>query len=56
ENDNKPDFIPDYQKVAKGKKLFAAISEDAQISTSIIQVKADDKDSGVLREIAYELE
>ncbi|ODN02036.1 Protocadherin-15 [Orchesella cincta] len=57
ENDNKPEFqFPDHQKIARGKKLYGAISEDSQISTSVIQIRAEDKDSGTFHEITYELE
>lgn len=54
---NRPEFLfPDHQKIARGKKLYGAISEDAQISTSVIQISAEDKDSGAFHEITYELE
>lgn len=53
----RPEFLwPDHQKIARGKKLYGAISEDSQISTSVIQISAEDKDSGVFHEITYELE
>lgn len=54
---SRPEFLfPEYQKIAKGKKLYGAISEDSQISTSVIQISAEDKDSGAFHEITYDIE
>jgi len=56
ENDNKPEFLfPDHQRIARGKKFYSAISEDAQISTSVMQIRAEDQDSGLYHEIVYEI-
>ncbi|XP_021945639.1 cadherin-99C [Folsomia candida] len=57
ENDNRPEFLfPESQRIARGKKFYGAISEDAQISTSVIQIRAEDKDSGEFHDISYDLE
>jgi len=57
ENDNRPEFLfPDSQKIARGKKFYGAIAEDAQISTSVVQLRAEDKDSGSFHEISYSIE
>jgi hypothetical protein len=57
ENDNRPEFIfPESQKIYRGKKFFGAIAEDAQISTSVLQLRAEDRDSGVFHDIVYSIE
>ncbi|XP_047001442.1 cadherin-99C [Schistocerca americana] len=55
-NDNKPEFIfpePD-QKFSKGK-YFGAIAADSPIGTSVLQVKAEDKDSGKYGKVEYRI-
>lgn len=50
-NDNEPFFIyPDH-----ANKYYAAISDQTPVSTTVTQVKADDKDSGKYGKINYSL-
>nr|CAD7426011.1 unnamed protein product [Timema monikensis] len=53
-NDNEPHFIfpESSNQVAKGK-YFGAIPQDSVIGTSVLQVKAEDKDSGRLGRVEY---
>lgn len=52
-NDNKPFFIfPNY---AVSKKFYAGITSNAPLGASVIQIKADDRDSGKLGKIKYTL-
>ncbi|CAG2061851.1 unnamed protein product, partial [Timema podura] len=53
-NDNEPQFIfpESSNQVAKGK-YFGAIPQDSVIGTSVLQVKAEDKDSGRLGQVEY---
>ncbi|XP_018578210.1 cadherin-99C [Anoplophora glabripennis] len=51
-NDNKPYFI---FPSTETKKYFAAISTNSPLSTTVTQVKADDKDSGKFGKIKYSL-
>nr|CAD7198411.1 unnamed protein product [Timema douglasi] len=53
-NDNEPHFIfpESSNQVAKGK-YFGAIPQDSVIGTSVLQVKAEDKDSGRLGQVEY---
>ncbi|XP_029661885.1 cadherin-99C isoform X1 [Formica exsecta] len=55
-NDNKPEFIfPEAsQKLAKGR-YFAAIPRTAQFSSTVIQVKAHDKDNGKFGKLEYKI-
>lgn len=50
-NDNEPFFI--YSSGVN--KYYAAISDSSPISTTVVQVKADDKDSGKYGKIKYSL-
>ncbi|XP_068081396.1 cadherin-99C isoform X2 [Anabrus simplex] len=55
-NDNEPEFIfpvPDNQ-LTHGK-YFGAISKDSKIGTSVLQVKAEDKDSGKYGKVVYRI-
>lgn len=57
ENDNRPEFLfPESQRIARGKKFYGAISQDAQISTNVLQIRAEDKDSGEYHDISYDIE
>lgn len=55
-NDNEPEFIftAPYSDFTHGS-YFAFVAEDSQISTSVLQVSAEDKDSGYFGYIQYEL-
>lgn len=53
-NDNAPYFI--YPNYAKANKFYAAIPKNAPLSTTVIQIKADDKDSGKYGKIKYTLQ
>lgn len=53
-NDNKPFFI--YPNYATSEKFYAAVPENAPLGTSVIQIKADDKDSGKYGKIKYILQ
>lgn len=53
-NDNKPFFI--YPTYATGTKFHAALPENAPLATSVIQIKADDNDSGKYGTVQYSLE
>lgn len=52
-NDNKPYFI--YPAYVKSEKYYSAIPENAPLATSVIQVKAGDKDSGKYGKLRYTL-
>lgn len=55
-NDNSPKFIfkfPD-SRFTNGK-YYAAVAVDAPISSSVIQVAAEDVDSGPLGQLVYEI-
>lgn len=52
-NDNEPYFI--YPSYSKSKKFYAALSENSPLATSVIQIKADDKDSGKFGKLKYSL-
>lgn len=53
-NDNKPFFIfPNY---AIAKKYYAGITGNAPLGASVIQIKADDRDSGKFGKIKYTLQ
>ncbi|CAG0925767.1 unnamed protein product, partial [Notodromas monacha] len=54
DNDNVPEFVSPRADVT-GSRFFFAVSEDAQIGTSIAQIQARDKDSGVNGHLHYEL-
>lgn len=53
-NDNVPAFI--YPNHASTQKYYAAIPENAPLGTSVIQIKADDDDSGKYGKIKYTLQ
>lgn len=55
-NDNSPKFLFKYpeSRFSNGK-YFGALAVDSAISTSILQVKAEDADSGPLGAIVYEI-
>lgn len=50
-NDNRPFFI--FPPHSPSQKFYAAIPENAPLGTSVIQIKADDKDSGKYGKIKY---
>lgn len=52
-NDNAPYFI--YPNYAKANKFYAAIPRNAPLATTVIQIKADDKDSGKFGKLKYTL-
>ncbi|XP_017776968.1 PREDICTED: protocadherin-15, partial [Nicrophorus vespilloides] len=51
-NDNEPYFI--YQPTAKSK-YYAAITKSAPLATTVLQIKAEDKDSGKLGKIKFSI-
>lgn len=55
-NDNKPEFIfPEAsQKLTKGR-YFAAIPSTAQFASTVLQVKAHDKDNGKYGKLEYKI-
>nr|XP_050860466.1 cadherin-99C isoform X4 [Vespula vulgaris] len=55
-NDNKPEFIfpEDDYKLRRGR-YFAAIPRNAQFGSSVIQVKAHDKDNGKYGKLEYKI-
>ncbi|XP_054267666.1 cadherin-99C-like [Macrosteles quadrilineatus] len=56
-NDNPPQFIyPETSKRFKKKKYYGAVAKDRkEIGGSVLQVKAQDKDSGGLGQVEYKL-
>lgn len=52
-NDNKPKFL--FPGSLEFKKYYAAIPDNAALSTTVIQVKAEDHDSGKYGKIQYSL-
>ncbi|KAF5300091.1 hypothetical protein FQA39_LY11283 [Lamprigera yunnana] len=52
-NDNKPSFL--FSPNSNQDKYYAALSTNAPLSTTVVQVKADDKDSGKFGKIRYQL-
>ncbi|XP_076395319.1 cadherin 99C isoform X2 [Megachile rotundata] len=55
-NDNKPEFIfpESNQKLSRGR-YFAAIPRTAQFTSTVIQVKAHDKDNGKYGKLEYKI-
>lgn len=55
-NDNKPEFIfpESSQKLTRGR-YFAAIPRTAQFASTVIQVKAHDKDNGKYGKLEYKI-
>ncbi|XP_076165226.1 cadherin 99C [Ptiloglossa arizonensis] len=55
-NDNKPEFIfPEGNKKLTRGRYFAAIPRTAQFSSTVIQVKAHDKDNGKYGKLEYRI-
>ncbi|XP_053978004.1 cadherin-99C isoform X1 [Hylaeus volcanicus] len=55
-NDNKPEFIfPESNKKLTRGRYFAAIPRTAQFASTVIQVKAHDKDSGKYGKLEYKI-
>ena len=55
-NDNAPSFVFKYpNNLYTNGKYYAAIAMEAPISSILIQVHAEDKDSGQLGQLAYEI-
>lgn len=55
-NDNNPEFIfPVPNNQLTHGKYFGAISKDSKIGTSVLQVKAEDKDSGRFGKLEYKI-
>ncbi|KAF5307334.1 hypothetical protein FQR65_LT07051 [Abscondita terminalis] len=52
-NDNKPYFI--FPANNRMEKFYSAISHSAPLSTTLIQIKADDKDTGKYGKLNYQL-
>ncbi|CAH0553168.1 unnamed protein product [Brassicogethes aeneus] len=53
-NDNKPYFI--YPSSTTFKKFYAAITNNSPLQTTVIQIKANDKDSGKFGKIKFSLQ
>lgn len=55
-NDNAPKFVFKYpNNVYTNGKYYAAIAMEAPISSILLQVQAEDKDSGALGQVTYEI-
>ncbi|XP_032667356.1 cadherin-99C isoform X2 [Odontomachus brunneus] len=55
-NDNKPEFIfPEASQALTRGRYFAAISRTAQFASTVIQVKAHDKDNGKYGKLEYKI-
>jgi len=55
-NDNKPEFIfPEANQNLTRGRYFAAIPRTAQFSSTVIQVKAHDKDNGKFGKLEYKI-
>lgn len=55
-NDNKPEFIfPDSSPKLSRGRYFAAIPRSAQFASTVIQVKAHDKDNGKYGKLEYKI-
>ena len=55
-NDNPPKFVFKYpNNVYTNGKYYAAIAMEAPISSILLQVHAEDKDSGALGQVTYEI-
>lgn len=55
-NDNKPYFVfPNYTKLFKKEKYFGAVAKDKKELRTVLQVKAEDKDSSGLTHLEYKL-
>ncbi|KAF6213242.1 hypothetical protein GE061_010959 [Apolygus lucorum] len=55
-NDNVPHFIfPSYAQLFKKEKYFGAVAKDKKELKTVLQVKAEDKDSGRLGTMEYNL-
>ncbi|XP_014256144.1 cadherin-99C isoform X2 [Cimex lectularius] len=55
-NDNSPHFVyPSYSKLFKKEKYFGAIAKDKKEVRTVLQVKAEDKDSGKLGMMEYRI-
>ncbi|XP_076383381.1 cadherin 99C isoform X1 [Megalopta genalis] len=55
-NDNKPEFLfPEGNKKLSRGRYFAAIPRSAQFASTVIQVKANDKDNGKYGKLEYKI-
>lgn len=55
-NDNKPMFVfPEAGKMLTNGRYFAAIPRSAQFSSTVLQVKAQDKDNGKFGKLEYKI-
>ncbi|XP_046585956.1 cadherin-99C isoform X1 [Neodiprion lecontei] len=55
-NDNKPNFVfPEEGKALTKGRYFAAIPRTAQFSSTVVQVKAQDKDNGKYGKLEYRI-
>ncbi|XP_015184942.1 PREDICTED: protocadherin-15 [Polistes dominula] len=55
-NDNKPEFIfPEDDNKLRNGRYFAAIPKNAQFGSSVLQVKAHDKDNGKYGKLEYKI-
>ncbi|XP_073993428.1 cadherin 99C isoform X1 [Rhodnius prolixus] len=55
-NDNSPQFIyPSYAKIFKKDKYFGAVAKDKKELRGVLQVKAEDKDSGKFGTMEYSI-
>uniref|UniRef100_W4VRE0 Putative auditory receptor cell stereocilium organization n=1 Tax=Corethrella appendiculata TaxID=1370023 RepID=W4VRE0_9DIPT len=57
ENDNAPMFLFNkiYQKTARNNTYYGVVNDDAEIDTTVLQVKAIDLDSGAFGTIKYRI-
>lgn len=55
-NDNKPEFVfPDDPHGLRKNRYFAAVPRTAQFSSTVLQVKAQDKDNGKYGKLEYKM-
>lgn len=55
-NDNKPEFIfPEDPLGLRKKRYFAAIPRNAQFSSTVLQLKSQDKDNGKFGKLEYKM-
>ncbi|KAG4067292.1 hypothetical protein HA402_000283 [Bradysia odoriphaga] len=55
ENDNEPKFVFDRQVQGRMSTYYAVISSDAELDTPVLQIKAEDRDSGKYGMIKYRI-
>lgn len=55
ENDNEPKFVFDRQSHGRMNTFYAVVSSDAELDTPVLQIKAEDRDTGKYGMVKYRI-